>query len=770
MLKNPETWQRVLHHGERVGTLWRFGPELYTVSLTEQDEPNPGPATSRHFTWQASPAAGIGPRLRLSVSLHDAVISTHALITASLTDEGGWPWQTFNAKRALRAALDAGISTIQALLLAEAAPEPLEQLALATTPAAVAVLAGDHDAPPAPRFEAAPLPRKSGLHSMAERLRSRFPLTVGHFEAMGALDHLERVHRLEQGWQHIMADKFDPTCYETVDSLPPAVQTYDLIYAGAGLGMLHAAVMARQGWRVLLFDRGIVGCAHREWNISRRELEALVETGVVTWDDLGDVIMREYRDGFVRFYAGPNDKRTNGKARELWMPEVLNVALDANALLRLMRHKLEEAGGTVLSQRAFRKVRVSERGPVQVEVELEDLTPGTRASIEHYRARLLLDGMGSTSPLALLRHAGRPFAGVCPTVGTVARGFASGSGPLEVDLDIGEILLSVADAQTGEQMMWEGFPGRHDEMTVYLFYYSTIQKQEPRTQNPEPRTGPALPFDRLTNREAEGNREPASQPSVAGLRSPVSGLPKKDYSLLELFEQYFTLLPTYKLPGPDFEHLKPVYGYIPARHSLRRQEAPLLRGVLPVGDSAAQQSPLTFCGFGSHVRNLSRTTGLLSYAMRRELLEPSNLTRVSAFQANVSLNWVFSRFMQPWDSPDNVNMFQNIFLDVLDELGVELATRFFQDRMRWSDYHPMLFGTLRRFPKILPISLRVLGPVGIVHWVSDYLNFSRVALVAGAARRAGQGVERALTAVCDRVAPNLSLRLRASYAEWRAMG
>ena len=42
--------------------------------------------------------------------------------------------------------------------------------------------------------------------------------------------------------------------------------------------------------------------------------------------------------------------------------------------------------------------------------------------------------------------------------------------------------------------------------------------------------------------------------------------------LLDLFEDYFTLLPTYKRPGPEFQHLKPVYGYIPARHSMRRQE------------------------------------------------------------------------------------------------------------------------------------------------------------------------------------------------------
>jgi lycopene cyclase CruA len=306
----------------------------------------------------------------------------------------------------------------------------------------------------------------------------------------------------------------------------------------------------------------------------------------------------------------------------------------------------------------------------------------------------------------------------------VAEGFVPGNAPDELDSTIGDILLSVADAQRGEQLMWEGFPGRGDELTVYLFYYSTID----------------------------------------GARAA------RGYSLLDLFEQYFTLLPSYKRPGPDFRHIKPVYGYIPAHHSLRRAEANLLRGVLPVGDAAAQQSPLTFCGFGSHVRNLGRTAQLLNFALEQELLEPATLGNINAFQVNVSLNWVFSRFMQPWGRPHDVNRLQNLFLDVLNELGVDLATRFFQDRMRWSDYHPMIFGVLRRYPWILVDSWHVLGPRGMAQWAADYIAFSIAAVQAGLARIAGDGVERVLTGVLTTIVPRIGLRLRAAYAEWRAMG
>ncbi|HJZ46378.1 MAG TPA: hypothetical protein VKE41_04405 [Roseiflexaceae bacterium] len=556
-----------------------------------------------------------------------------------------------------------------------------------------------------------------------------YPRTVAAFAAMGALEHLERVARLDAIWEAIRRGDtaaVDDDLYSQLPTSNSHLPTdYDLIYAGGGLGILHAVVMARYGYRVLLFDRSQVGCAHREWNISRQELCALVEVGFCTWDELRDVIMAEYERGVVRFHAGPGEQ-----AIELWMPDVLNVALDANALLQLARRKLEAAGGVVLDRRVFRRVLVSDRDPVRVRVELEREDGAT----EQHSGRLLLDGMGSGSPLALRRSGGSPFAGVCPTVGTVAAGFVGGAAPDEHNPRVGDILVSVAHAQGGRQYMWEGFPGRGDELTVYLFYYDTLTKDQ-SIANPQLLT-------------------PNSEPRT----------------LMRLFEEYFTQLPTYKRPGPDFRHVKPLYGYIPARHSLRRQEAPLLRGVLPIGDSAAQQSPLTFCGFGSHVRNLRRTTALLHQALRGELLAPAQLRSINAYQANVSLNWVFSRFMQPWDSPEDVNRLQNVFLAVLNDLGHDMARRFFRDQMRWGDYHRMVLGMFRRNPRIVRIAWRVLGAGGVCQWIADYLAYSRTALAAWCARRLGSGGRAALAVGIGRAAPALGLRVAARFAEWHAMG
>jgi lycopene cyclase CruA len=706
-LADPAVWPALLPGLERLGHYWRYRGELYEIACVSE---------GTRLRWDAVAAADPRSRIRADLLLQATPLGCGATLTLTL----------------------AVATTFEARLR-----RPLLRRHLERAAQAIAVRLGLLQPP-----EPADLAR-------------RYPRTLAAFEEMGALEHLERIAYLDAVWaeirnqadqrpttndQRLTADEGQRTrgegpttknqrpeayvsqsqhesVYQVVRADDPllgsqcSVLNFDLIYAGGGLGLLHAAVMARRyGYRVLLFDRGEVGCAHREWNISRGELGALVELGLCDWAELEPVVMAEYRGGVVRFHTGA------GRASaELWLDGVLDLALDAGALLRLARRKLEQAGGTVLDGRSFRRVSVAESGPARVLVELGRVD----GSAERYGARLLLDGMGSTSPLALRRFAGQPFAGVCPTVGTVVAGLQQGPARDQHNPQVGDILLTVADAQRGQQYMWEGFPGRGDELTVYLFYYDTLGQA---------RRGAA----------------------------PVG--------LIQLFEDYFALLPTYKRPGPDLRHLKPVYGYIPARHSLRRQEAPLLRGVLPIGDSAAQQSPLTFCGFGSHVRNLGRTTELLDEALRGGLTEPRHLRLVSPFQVNVSLNWVFSRFMQPWQSGRDVNLLQHVFLTVLNDLGHDLAQRFFRDQMRWGDYHRMVLGVFFRHPAVVLAAWRVLGAQGVRRWAADYLVYSGEATLAALGRRAGARARVGLVGLAARYAPGLALRLRARFAEWQAMG
>jgi len=131
-------------------------------------------------------------------------------------------------------------------------------------------------------------------------------------------------------------------------------------------------------------------------------------------------------------------------------------------------------------------------------------------------ARLLVDGMGSTSPIACQLNCGRPFSLVCPSVGTVARGYKQGSEADAIDPSVGEVLVSTEDARNGRQLIWETFPGEEARVAIYLFYYA----------------------------DAGANID-----------------------LLALFDDFFALLPTYK-DTSNVEIIKPVYGFIPAGYNI----------------------------------------------------------------------------------------------------------------------------------------------------------------------------------------------------------
>src|SRR5215213_5542564 len=98
---------------------------------------------------------------------------------------------------------------------------------------------------------------------MYEALAARFPRTVAAFAAMGALDHLDRVAQLDAIWDEIRQPTTDHRSPTTAHRRPTTDDIYaysklkrpegtrnsklnidfDLIYAGGGLGLLHAVVM-----------------------------------------------------------------------------------------------------------------------------------------------------------------------------------------------------------------------------------------------------------------------------------------------------------------------------------------------------------------------------------------------------------------------------------------------------------------------------------------------------------------------------------------------
>ena len=301
-----------------------------------------------------------------------------------------------------------------------------------------------------------------------------------------------------------------------------------------------------------------------------------------------------------------------------------------------------------------------------------------------YGARLLIDGMGSTSPIACQLNCGRPFSLVCPTVGTVARGYRQGRDPDEIDPALGEVLVTTTDALGGRQLIWEAFPGRDDQVAIYLFHYAETREQ---------------------------------------------------VDLLELFERFFELLPDYK-DTQQVEILKPVYGFIPAGYNIappwQREEKVLAYDrVLSLGDAAAFQSPLTFCGFGSYVRNLRRITSLLHLALIHDCLQAAELNRIRASETVPAVARAFSKFMiakaEGREPLAQVNETFNVFSRVLDDLGSEITNAFFQDRIGWWDYTKVVLKTPAYYPKIYFLALKTLSPIEMLGWITAWLRLGQQA-------------------------------------------
>ena len=556
------------------------------------------------------------------------------------------------------------------------------------------------------------------MQTYIEQLATQYPHLAEAFAHIPQGEaHLRRLQDLNSTWQNMLLSGENREYAEVVvtEDRPTVseIDTFDIIYAGGGLNLLNAAVMTvRYGLRVLVFDRFTVGAVHREWNISREELRELLDVGLLTPDELESVIQREYSDGLVRFHP------TNIKVKpaELHLKNVLDVAVDAEKLTALCIQKIRthqpnsSYPNVILHSTTFVKCAVQPTHGVTIDVTDNE---GQQHS---YGARLLIDGMGSTSPIACQLNCGRPFSLVCPTVGTVARGYKQGTGPKEVNPAIGEVLVSTEDARKGHQLIWEAFPGVEDQVAIYLFYYAE--------------TG-----DRV--------------------------------DLLELFDDFFALLPSYK----DIEHvevLKPVYGFIPAGYNIslpwqKEQKVLAYDRVLSLGDAAAFQSPLTFCGFGSYVRNLRRITTLLNVALETNNLRAVDLNNVRASEAVPAVARAFSKFMiakpahvEPlWQ----VNETLNVFCNILAKLGPEVTNAFFKDRIGWLDYTRVVLNTPGYYPRIYSLALSTLSTTEIVGWISAWLKLGWQSATFSLYRLLRPIVQSPLGKLVSRISPKAKLSI-----------
>ncbi|MGB3615291.1 MAG: hypothetical protein WBA10_15970 [Elainellaceae cyanobacterium] len=529
--------------------------------------------------------------------------------------------------------------------------------------------------------------------SIFDALATTYPKTVHYFRKIpnGEYD-LTRAYWWERRWRDgVQRSETGPKRLSSqaprqvlMKAAPPMADpgryrsspSYDLVYVGGALGVIHAALMALRGYRVLLIERLPFGRMNREWNISRDELQTLVDLGLLSTAEVNELIACEYIDGFHKFFDANNPPQA--KAPVLHTPTVLNVALKSDALLARCGEILCSKGGRIEDRTEFLQGVIDDQG---VTVEATHLPTGESRS---WRSRLLVDAMGTASPIAWQLNGGRAFDSVCPTVGGIV---SSGFDKAVWDSRFGDVLNSHGDISRGRQLIWELFPGDNGELTIYLFHYHQVDARNPG-------------------------------------------------SLLEMYEDFFTILPEYR--RCDMEELtwrKPTFGYIPGHFSIRSSDRQVAYDrLIAIGDAASLQSPLVFTGFGSLVRNLPRLTHLLDVALQHDLLQARHLNRIRAFQSNVAVTWLFSKGMMVptgrFIPPERINAMLNTFFGVLASESSQVADDFIKDRAGWLPFNRMAIKAAWKNPAMLGWIWQLAGPRDFLRWVGSYINFTVDALLS----------------------------------------
>lgn len=414
---------------------------------------------------------------------------------------------------------------------------------------------------------------------------------------------------------------------------------YDVVMVGGGLSLLLAPMLADQGLRVAVFDRARIGAAHREWNGSTAEVQALARSGIYRADELDALIVARYDHGVCRWHEGGSYPVSGA----------LDVAIDAGGLLALARERSVERGVALFDGHSMSGMASGDGG---VALRFSE----KQGALRDVTARVVVDARGASSSYATADL-------VCPTVGGVLSGLREGEDDRAVNPRVGDILVTTEHVEEGRQHIWEGFPGRTGETTVYLFYYDLSE-----------RVGPG--------------------------------------SLLSLYARFFERLSTYK--DGEAHLIRPTFGYIPGWSRLVRGPRPDIPRVVLVGDAAARHSPLTFCGFGNTVRsleaNVERVVRTLEGAVTPELEDApihSGTGALARMMATPSL--------APERAGD-LNALLDTAFRVLHEMGDDAYGALLRDEMLPGDFVRFLHKTSMLRPRVYRDVFTSFGLANVGRW------------------------------------------------------
>lgn len=482
---------------------------------------------------------------------------------------------------------------------------------------------------------------------------------------------------------------------------------FDVIIAGGTLGVFIALALQMKHWRCAIIEQGAIMGREQEWNISRSELATLLEMRLLTQDELESVIVSEWNPSRIAFAT-----TKDADLSEIFVENVLNCGVSPRALVRLFREKFERLGGICLEFSKIDEIDVYDTC-VRCKIQPQRLA-GQGASLgaggtglladeadtetlsTQVSARLLVDCMGSFSPVAAqTRGHAKPDA-VCVTVGSCCEGPFPDNGASDLICAIDPILQ---DRST--QYFWEAFPACKDPAkstdvgsqmrTTYMFAYGECD---------------------------------ASRPSLANT-----------------FDDYLRALPRYQRLE-SVHQLRPkrvLFGFFPAYRNSPLK--PAFDRIFHIGDAGGLQSPISFGGFATMLRHLPRLAAGLADALASnddELLKKSALSKLSAYMPGLSVTWLFNKFMScrpqqntiPFLGVYGINRTLFLNMKCMERLGPEVQRPFLQDVVRAGPLTKTLLAMVASDPLLTFKLVPHIGLIDLTQWLSHYFRLILYSLLS----------------------------------------
>jgi hypothetical protein len=124
----------------------------------------------------------------------------------------------------------------------------------------------------------------------------------------GGATTLEALRRMDGFWSELKRRPSGPQdvpsfITSTEEKLSKAPE-FDVTVCGGTLGIFLATALQLKGLKVSVLERGKLAGRSQEWNISRDEMEALVDLGVLTHDEIESSIATEFNPVRMQFKVG----------------------------------------------------------------------------------------------------------------------------------------------------------------------------------------------------------------------------------------------------------------------------------------------------------------------------------------------------------------------------------------------------------------------------------------------------------------------------------